>query len=60
MKQMYCESKQFYQQHHGKDIFIEWLNKTRHRQRMMIIVNEHLNRQQRLILRYLYENIDLI
>ena len=52
---MYRESEQFYLQHRGKTILFEWLNKARHRQRLMIIVNERFHRKQRNTLRYIHE-----
>ncbi|CAF1291492.1 unnamed protein product [Rotaria sordida] len=51
MKQMYHESEHFYLQHRGKTIFFQWLNKARHRRRLMIIINERFNRIQRNTLR---------
>ena len=51
MKQMYRESEQFYLQHRGRTVYSQWLNKARHRRRLMTIVNERYERQQRTLLR---------
>ena len=48
---MYRESEQFYLQHRGKIVFVQWLAKARHRRRLMIVVNERFNRRERDTLR---------
>jgi hypothetical protein len=53
---MYRDSEQFYLQHRGKTVFFKWLIKSRHKRRLMIIVNERFNRIQRNTLRYIQEN----
>ncbi|UJR15741.1 hypothetical protein I4U23_002676 [Adineta vaga] len=50
-KQMYRESEQFYLQHRGRTVYFEWLNKARCRRRLMTVVNERFERQQRNLLR---------
>lgn len=49
---MYHEGEHFYLQHRGRTVFFNWLHKARQRRRLMIIVNERFNHQQRVLLRY--------